>query len=170
MAADPTKGHFSVSVSKDYLTFSAAHFLTIPDHKCESLHGHNYVVTVLVEGSVDRTTGFVVDFAVVKKILRPVIDRIDHKVLVPAANAAVVIGTEGDATVVQYRGIRRFQFPTAHVAVVPVSDTTAELLAEYLALAVRDGLALEGVAGLASVLVDVEESPGQSGRYRLDLS
>ena len=170
MAADTTRGHFSVSVSKDYLTFSAAHFLTIPDHKCESLHGHNYVVTVLVEGPVDRTTGFVVDFAVVKKVLRPVIDRIDHKVLVPAANPAVVIGTEGDATVVQYRGVRRFQFPSAHVAIVPVSDTTAELLAEYLALAVRDGLALEGVAGLASVLVDVEESPGQSGRYRLNLS
>lgn len=169
MAADMTRGHFSVSVSKDYLTFSAAHFLTIPNHKCESLHGHNYIVTVLVEGLVDRTTGFVVDFAVVKKILRPVIDRIDHKVLVPAANPTVVIGTEGDATVVQYRGVRRFQFPTAHVAVVPVSDTTAELLAEYLALAVRDGLALEGMAGVRSVLIDVEESPGQSGRFRLDL-
>ncbi len=169
MAANQTRGHFSVSVSKDYLTFSAAHFLTIPDHKCESLHGHNYVVTVLVEGAVDRATGFVVDFAVVKKILRPVIDRIDHKVLVPSGNPTVVVGTEGDATVVHYRGVRRFQFPSTHVAVIPVSDTTAELLAEYLAVAVRDGLALEGVAGVASVLVDVEESPGQSGRFRLDL-
>lgn len=170
MAAEPTRGQFSVSVSKDYLTFSAAHFLTIPNHKCESLHGHNYVVTVLVEGSVDRATGFVVDFAVVKKILRPLIDRIDHKVLVPAGNPAVVIGAEGDATVVHYRGARRFQFPSAHVAVVPVSDTTAELLAEYLTLAVRDGLAFEGVTGVAAVLVDVEESPGQSGRFRLNLT
>ena len=57
MAADMTRGRFSVSVSKDYLTFSAAHFLTIPNHKCESLHGHNYVVTVVVEGPVDRATG-----------------------------------------------------------------------------------------------------------------
>ena len=168
MATDPT-GRFSVSVSKDYLTFCAAHFLTIPNHKCESLHGHNYVVTVVVEGPVDRATGFVVDFAVVKKVLRPVIDRIDHKVLVPGANAAVVIQVDGDATVIEYRGGRRFQFPTAHVGVVPVSDTTAELLAEYLARAVRDGLAAEGVAGVESVLVDVEESPGQSGRYQLCL-
>ncbi len=168
MATDST-GRFSVSVSKDYLTFSAAHFLTIPNHKCESLHGHNYVVTVVVEGPVDRTTGFVVDFAVVKKVLRPVIDRIDHKVLVPGANAAVVIQVDGDATVIGYRDARRFEFPTSHVAVVPVSDTTAELLAEYLARAVRDGLAAEGVAGVESVLVDVEESPGQSGRYQLCL-
>ncbi len=170
MATDRMEGRFSVSVSKDYLTFSAAHFLTIPLHKCESLHGHNYVVTVVVEGSVDRTTGFVVDFAAVKKILRPLIDGVDHKVLVPSLNPAVVIQAEGDATVVWYRGARRFQFPTAHVAVVPVTDTTAELLAEHLAHAVRDGLANEGAIGVASVVVDVEESPGQSGRYHLGIS
>ena len=169
MAADATQGRFSVSVSKDYLTFSAAHFLTIPGHKCESLHGHNYVVTVIVEGLVDRTTGFVVDFAAVKKVLRPVIDQLDHKVLVPAQNPAVVIQTEGDATVVWYREARRFQFPTGHVAVVQVTDTTAELLAEHLAIAVRDGLAADGVTGVESLLVDVEESPGQSGRYQLRL-
>ena len=48
MATDTTSGRFSVSVSKDYLTFSAAHFLTIPNHKCESLHGHNYVEHLLI--------------------------------------------------------------------------------------------------------------------------
>ncbi len=164
---DARRGGFSVSVSKDYLTFSAAHFLTIPGHKCEALHGHNYVVTVVVDGLVDRSTGFVVDFAVVKKILRPVIDAIDHRVLVPTGNPAVVLRTEGNATVVEYRGARRFQFPTAHVAAVPVSDTTAELLAEYLARAVVAGLGSEGCGGVTGVLVDVEESPGQSGRFAL---
>jgi 6-pyruvoyltetrahydropterin/6-carboxytetrahydropterin synthase len=161
------KGTFSVSVSKDYLTFSAAHFLTIPGHKCESLHGHNYVVTVVVEGEVDRSTGFVVDFALVKRIIRPVIDQIDHRVLVPGANPEITTRVEGDHTVVDYRGNRRFVFPTSHVAMVPVSDTTAELLAEHLARAAVAGLAREGISGLGLVLVDVEESPGQSGRFAL---
>lgn len=161
------RSRFSVSVSKDYLTFSAAHFLTIPGHKCEALHGHNYVVTVVVEGDVDRATGFVVDFAVVKQILRPVIDGIDHRVLVPTGNAAVSVRAEGDSTVVHYRDRPRFVFPTAHVALVPVSDTTAELLAEYLAREVAGGLRRAG-ATPRSVLVDVEESPGQSGRCQLD--
>lgn len=156
----------SVSVSKDYLTFSAAHFLTIAGHKCESLHGHNYVVTVVVEGNVDRETGFVVDFAVLKRILRPVIDQLDHRVLVPTMSPKVAIRTEGDATVIDYRGTRRFVLPTSHVAMVPVTDTTAELLAQYLAGAVIEGLAVEGYRAAASVLVDVEESPGQSGRYQ----
>jgi 6-pyruvoyltetrahydropterin/6-carboxytetrahydropterin synthase len=156
----------SVSVSKDYLTFSAAHFLTIAGHKCEALHGHNYVVTVVVEGEIDRESGFVVDFAVLKRILRPAIDRLDHRVLVPTRNAHVVLGTEGDSTVIEYRGRRRFVFPTAHVALVPVTDTTAELLAQHLAAGVIEGLATEGCRTPTAVLVEVEESPGQSGRYQ----
>lgn len=167
MARPEPRGTFSVSVSKDYLTFSAAHFLTIPGHKCEALHGHNYIVTVVAEGEVDRATGFVVDFAAVKRVLRPVIDEIDHRVLVPGRNPAVIVRTEGDTTLVDYRGARRFMFPTAHVAVVDVTDTTAELLAEYLARAVIEGLMADGPCSLRRVLVDVEESPGQSGRYDL---
>jgi len=158
------RGAYSVSVSKDYLTFSAAHFLTIPSHKCEFLHGHNYVVTVTAEAAMDRTTGFVVDFAVVKRLLRPMIDALDHRVLVPTENPQVALRAEGELTAVEYRGSRRFLFPTAHVAQVPVSDTTAELLAEYLCHAVVDGLAGE-VQNLRRVGVDVEESPGQSGRF-----
>jgi 6-pyruvoyltetrahydropterin/6-carboxytetrahydropterin synthase len=157
----------SVSVSKDYLTFSAAHFLTIPGHKCESLHGHNYVVTVVVGGPIDRVTGFVVDFAIVKRIVRPLIEPLDHRVLVPTRNPAVTIDTEPDLTTIGYRGARRFVFPTAHVSLVPVTDTTAEILAEYLAAAVIRGLQSEGCRTATSVLVEVEESPGQSGRFEM---
>lgn len=170
MAASDRQGTFAVSVAKDYLTFSAAHFLTIPGHKCEALHGHNYVVTVVVEGDVDPDTGFVVDFAVVKDILRPVIATVDHRVLIPTRNPAVTTATEGDATTVQYRGARRFVFPTAHVALVPVRDTTAELLAAWLADAVADGLAAAGQSRVRRVQVDVEEGPGQSGRYTLEIT
>ena len=55
---------FQVSVSKESLGFSAAHFLTLRGHMCERLHGHNYRLSVTVEGTVDPATGFVVDFAV----------------------------------------------------------------------------------------------------------
>jgi 6-pyruvoyltetrahydropterin/6-carboxytetrahydropterin synthase len=156
-----------VSVSKDYLTFSAAHFLTIPGHKCESLHGHNYVVTVAVEGEVDPDTGFVIDFAVLKRVLRPTIDRLDHRVLLPGRNPGVGLRERDDGSVaVDVAGAARFVFPRAHVAVVPVTDTTAELLAEHLAREVVDGLG--GAArGIRTVDVQVEESPGQQGAFRI---
>lgn len=157
-----------VSVSKDYLTFSAAHFLTIPGHKCERLHGHNYVVTVAVEGPVDPATGFVVDFAVLKRVLRPAIDALDHRVLVPGQNAAVTLARSGDRTTITYGGGVRFVFPTPDVAVVAVSDTTAELLAELLAGEVRAGLKREGVDGITRIVVGVEESPGQVGSFTVE--
>jgi 6-pyruvoyltetrahydropterin/6-carboxytetrahydropterin synthase len=160
---------FRVSVAKDYLTFSAAHFITIPDHKCESLHGHNYVIEVAVEGAVDRATGFVVDFALLKRILRPAIDRLDHRVLLPSRNDRVRIRTEAGRTTVEYRGETRFVFPSSNVALVPVTDTTAELLAEYLADEVVAGLAKDGVRSIGRVVVSVEESPGQCGVYLRDL-
>lgn len=157
-----------VSVSKDYLTFSAAHFLTIPGHKCESLHGHNYVVTVTVDGPVDPATGFVVDFAVLKRVLRPAIAALDHRVLVPGANGHVSISESRGATAVAWGGTDRFVFPTAHVCVVPVMHTTAELLAEHLARDVIRGLERESVGRFEAVTVAVEESPGQSGYFRID--
>jgi 6-pyruvoyltetrahydropterin/6-carboxytetrahydropterin synthase len=154
-----------VSVAKDYLTFSAAHFITIAGHKCESLHGHNYVVNVSIAGTVDRTTGFVVDFAVVKQLLGPALDALDHRVLVPTRNELVRVRPDGGTTEIDYRGTARFRFPASDVALVPVTDTTAELLAEFLAGIVVEGLAREGIFGARSVTVEVEESPGQIGAY-----
>ena len=47
------QSRFRVQVSKDYLVFASAHFITFRGHQCETLHGHNYRVGVAVEGSVD---------------------------------------------------------------------------------------------------------------------
>lgn len=159
---------FSVTVAKEYLTFSAAHFITIAGHQCERLHGHNYRVGVSVSGAVDRDTGFVVDFGVIKQVVRPLIQAVDHRVLLPSRNAKLSVAEAGDQVEVTYRGARRFVFPRGDVVMVPVSDTTAELLAEYFAAAVAAGLAAEG-ARLAELTVEVEESVGQSAGYRVVL-
>jgi len=163
----PADGAFRVSVAKDYLSFSAAHFVTIAGHKCESLHGHNYAVTVTAEGAVDPETGFVVDFAVLKRILQPVLRELDHRVLLPTENPKVRIREEDGRVRVDYRGEDRFVFPSSNVARIPVTDTTAELLAELLARAVVAGLPAEGVATVTRIVVDVEESPGQSGTFEV---
>ena len=60
---------FRVHVSKDYLVFASAHFITFKGHQCETLHGHNYRVGVAVEGSVDSECLFVLDFSVLKQIM-----------------------------------------------------------------------------------------------------
>jgi 6-pyruvoyltetrahydropterin/6-carboxytetrahydropterin synthase len=158
---------FKVSVSKEYLGFSAAHFITLAGHQCESLHGHNYRIGVTVEGGVDPECAFVVDFAVLKRIVRPYVQAVDHRVLLPTLNPKLVLTTEGDRMLVDYLGARRFVFPVANCALVPITNTTAEMIAEYLAHLLRDDLRKEGLAHLDAVEVEVEESVGQAGYYRL---
>ena len=67
------------SIFKEF-TFEAAHKLpNVPiGHKCGRLHGHSYKFIIEIGGVVDNYTGFILDFADIKKIVSPVIDRLDH--------------------------------------------------------------------------------------------
>lgn len=156
---------YRVSVAKDYLTFSSAHFITFRGHKCESLHGHNYRVAVVVEGAVDAECLFVLDFAVLKQLIKPMVDAVDHKVLLPTRNDKIGLREEGDSVVVDYFGNGRFRFPKSDVAFVPVQNTTVEMLAEHFAVRIREALVEAGHAHLTRLDVEVEESPGQSGGF-----
>ncbi len=70
------KGIYKVQVSLD---FSAAHSLRNYDGKCERLHGHNFVVEVEVEGrKLDKDVEVLIDFKVLKKQLKEILDGLDH--------------------------------------------------------------------------------------------
>ena len=63
-------------------SFDAAHFLPNYEGKCRNMHGHHWKVEVAVEGEVDKETGIVVDFILLKRLLQEkVIDRFDHKLI-----------------------------------------------------------------------------------------
>lgn len=61
--------------------FDAAHSLTgaPAGHKCRNLHGHGYRIDVHVAGPVDPKTGWVMDFADLKRVVQPLIDSLDHQ-------------------------------------------------------------------------------------------
>ncbi|OPY79489.1 MAG: 6-carboxy-5,6,7,8-tetrahydropterin synthase [Syntrophorhabdus sp. PtaU1.Bin153] len=62
---------------KDF--FSAAHSLTGYHGKCEDIHGHNFQVEVFIKGQQPEDGGMVIDFTVLKRRLREVLDPLDHK-------------------------------------------------------------------------------------------
>lgn len=97
------------------------------------------------------------------------VDAIDHRVLLPGHNPKVRISTEGERTLVEVFGESRYAFPTRDVAVLPVSNTTAEMLAEHFAREMRAALEREGASRLTQLEIEIEESPGQSATYRLPL-
>jgi 6-pyruvoyltetrahydropterin/6-carboxytetrahydropterin synthase len=61
--------------------FAAAHQLTMVAQKCENLHGHNWKVEVCVRGERLNDAGVLVDFGILKKHLREIMGRLDHKFL-----------------------------------------------------------------------------------------
>jgi 6-pyruvoyltetrahydropterin/6-carboxytetrahydropterin synthase len=63
--------------------FEAAHFLprTPPGHKCGRVHGHSFRCEVAVTGPVDPVTGWVVDFADIKRACKPLEEILDHRFL-----------------------------------------------------------------------------------------
>jgi 6-pyruvoyltetrahydropterin/6-carboxytetrahydropterin synthase len=160
------QSNFRVQVSKDYLVFASAHFITFKGHQCETLHGHNYRVGVAVEGTVDSETLFVLDFSVLKQIARQLVDRIDHKVLLPTLNPKLAFREENERVSVDYFGTPTYVFPKRDCVLLPIPNSTAEMLAQYLGSQVREELAAGGYTHLTSLELEVEENYGQSATYR----
>jgi 6-pyruvoyltetrahydropterin/6-carboxytetrahydropterin synthase len=157
---------FRVQVSKDYLVFASAHFITFRGHQCESLHGHNYRVGVAVEGTVDSECLFVLDFSVLKQITRQMVDTIDHKVLLPTLNPKLAFHEADGRLTVEYFGRPTYVFPVTDCALLPIQNSTAEMLAQYLGTRVREELMKGGHRHLTLLELEVEENYGQSATYR----
>ena len=60
--------------------FEAAHLLPyLPkSHKCRRLHGHSFVVDVVVEGECDPKLGWLMDYADISAAFKPILERLDH--------------------------------------------------------------------------------------------
>ena len=65
-------------------SFDSAHFLpNVPDgHKCKEMHGHTYKLKVFIRGELDPKLGWIMDFKDLKEALLPVIDQLDHKIII----------------------------------------------------------------------------------------
>ena len=61
--------------------FSSGHYLRNYRGKCENPHGHNYRVLVTLAGAELDETGLLLDFKVLKTLLRPVVDYLDHQMI-----------------------------------------------------------------------------------------
>lgn len=73
----------SMRIGVEGFSFDAAHYTTGITEKCLNIHGHTFRVDVEVEGEVSRQTGMVIDFELVKAIVKQVLEEWDHSILIP---------------------------------------------------------------------------------------
>jgi 6-pyruvoyltetrahydropterin/6-carboxytetrahydropterin synthase len=154
---------YTVRVSKDYLVFSAGHFITYDGNHCERLHGHNYRVAVEIDGGLDANQ-YVFDFIALKDHTRAITDTLDHRMLLPTESDLIRVEERDNGVHVSY-GDRRWMFPREDCVLLPLANTTAELLARYIGQRLLDVLRREKNYEPAALRVDVEESFGQVATY-----
>jgi 6-pyruvoyltetrahydropterin/6-carboxytetrahydropterin synthase len=148
-----------ITIERNTLRFAAAHFATF-EGECEPLHGHNYEVMVEIEGGLTDDS-WVLDFRLVKEIVRGVCKELDHKFLLQRDSKALEI-EEGANWKVRFGG-RGWTFPKPDVVALPIDNTTAERLAQYFAGRLRASLTERGATNVTSITVGIEEQPGQAG-------
>jgi 6-pyruvoyltetrahydropterin/6-carboxytetrahydropterin synthase len=154
---------YTVRVSKDYLVFCSGHFITYDGDTCERLHGHNYRAAVEVVGDLDENQ-YLFDFIALKRHVQKITDDLDHHMLLPTESRYIRVEESGANVRVRYQD-REWTFPREDCVLLPIANTTAELLGRYIGQRLLDVLRREHQFEPEILRVEVEESFGQSATY-----
>jgi 6-pyruvoyl-tetrahydropterin synthase len=143
------------------IRFSSCHF--IPMHeKCSRLHGHTYVVRLRLEGETDPESGMVMDFVVLKKKLRAMVDEMDHKILLPSRSKIVKLTNEdGHYEVISCN--KKYVFPSEDVLLMDITTTTAEEMSKFMVERMIKEVDLP--KNVVSISIGLDEELGQTAWY-----
>ncbi len=154
---------FKVRVTKDHLVFCSGHFISYEGDRCERLHGHNYRTAVEVEGDLDENH-YVFDFIALKNCTKAIVDELDHRMMLPTGNRFIKVEVGPASVHVRYRD-REWLFPRGDCVLLPIENTTAELLARWIGQRLLDDLQRQHNYRPQVLRVEVEENIGQSATY-----
>ena len=155
-----------VTVQGVRLRFAAAHMATLGD-ELEPLHGHNYIVNARVEGDLTHDR-WVIDFSALKRYVREACEELDHHFLLQTESPRLQSELVEGNWLIRFQE-REYRFPQHDVVTLPIENSTAELLAEWIARQAIERLRGGGHANIRRLSVDVEEMPGQTSGYATDL-
>ena len=158
-------GRFTLHVTKESLSFSAAHFIAHHGSR-ELLHGHNYQLAITVEGALGRD-GYVIDFGLVKRAARRICEELDSRTLIPGRSETLSVVDRGSEVEVTCEDGSRFLLPSSDVVLLPIVHSSVEELSRYVCERLSAELRACASGGVRSVEVSVAEAPGQAASYRL---
>ena len=159
---------YKVRVTKDHLVFSAAHFITFNGNICERLHGHNWRVAAELTGALDEN-GYVFDFIALRDQLQKTVDALDHRVLLPTQHDKIKVREDQHEIEATFEE-RRWVFPREDCILLPVANTTAELIAHWIGQQLLTVIGSDAASQIESVQIEVEENFGQWALCELPVS
>jgi 6-pyruvoyltetrahydropterin/6-carboxytetrahydropterin synthase len=161
-------GRHKIRLRKASHVFSAGHFITLSESFCEPVHGHNWTVAAEIEAAVDPH-GMVYDFLKLRELLDEIVATLDHRMLLPTDNPRLAVhrgpGPGGGEEVTLVFENRRWVFPAEECVLLPMVNTTAELLAGWIGRELLARLAAAGLPPPEAIRVEVDECLGQSAEW-----
>ena len=110
-----------------------------------------------ITGPLDENE-YVVDFIALRDGLKSIVSELDHHMLLPTTHSAITVRKDGNEIHVDFRGKKRWVFPSEDCVLLPVSNTTAERLAQYIGQRLLEIL---GEIPLTRIRIGVDENHGQ---------
>ena len=156
---------YDLFLSRDYMIFSSAHFV-VGEKFIESLHGHNYKILINIYGDQDEEN-MILNFYDIKKVLKPIVDSLDHKILIPEGSNLLEITESGEQIVIKIPSYNKeYEFPKSDVMLLPIKNTTVEEISHYLAEKLMWNNEIKK-KNIDQVTVTVFEYEGQGVTYEL---
>ena len=139
---------FSVIIDRDSLRFSASHWVkytpTVISETAdgrldisrndrvvvEPLHGHTFRVKLKIVGILDEF-GCVVDFVLVEQIMQKILERFEHKILVPTLDPDLILRQDGPQVKIGVLN-KDWEFPVKDVRFLSVQNASTETIAEII--------------------------------------
>jgi 6-pyruvoyltetrahydropterin/6-carboxytetrahydropterin synthase len=120
-------------------------------------------VAVEVFGPLDENR-YVIDFIALRDELAKITSQLDHRMLLPTDHPLIRVSTQGqEVEAVFTPDGRRWVFPVGDCALLPLANTTAELLAEYIGRQLQAAIATRSGANPQRLRIEVDENHGQWG-------
>jgi len=154
----PKEG-YKIRIYREDFNFSAGHISVYQNHP-ETLHGHNYQVSIELSGELDDDF-VLLDFRHVKKNLKSICSSLNHRVLVPILNSELNISKKEDIIKITMISDNTYlELPATNVLCLPLPNISSEMLAHYIFNEFYKNL--QNIERINKLSVEIEESNGQS--------
>ncbi len=142
------------------LTWSSGHY--VPDNeKCRNFHGHDYSLDIILRTDNIAANGMVIDFTILKDIIKPEINRMDHKFIVPEKDISG--GREENTIDIYVKNVYRGTMKKSDIFIFPYPVDSAEYIALYFHNILYNEI--KKYMENFSMKVVVHEGPGNIAEY-----
>jgi len=122
---------WTLKICKDRHKFSSSHFTIFSKDSAEALHGHNYYVSLEIEGETLNDQELLIDVVDLKNSLSKILESWDEKILLPLHSKHLKItdkDTKDEHSTEVLFSDRRYVFPSSEVECLNLKNVTMEAL------------------------------------------